>query len=254
MKTVILAGGLGTRLGEETNTRPKPMVEIGDWPIIVHIMKIFSQYGHTNFLIACGYKSELIKNFFVDFKRLGGDLFVDLASGQTEQLGVSPFQWRVGCIETGKNTLTGGRILKMRKHIGNEAFMVTYGDGLGDINIDELLRFHRQHGKLATVTAVRPPARFGALKLHGSSVTSFDEKMQSDAGWINGGFFVFEPEIFNLIKNDQTSLELEPMQKLVAKGELKAYLHTGFWHPMDTIRDRDFLRELWLRGDAPWQN
>lgn len=253
MKTIILAGGLGTRLSEETVARPKPMVEIGEWPILVHIMQIYAAAGHTDFLVACGYKADFIKDYFLNFGRLGGDLFVDLASGKVEHAGGAPFPWRVGCVETGDKTMTGGRVRRLKRHVGEETFMVTYGDGVGDVDVEALLAFHRAHGKLATVTAVRPPARFGALRLEGATVTAFNEKAQSDVGWINGGFFVFEPGVFDLIDGDATSLEVEPMRRLVAQGQLEAYQHDGFWQPMDTVRERDHLRDLWDRGEAPWK-
>jgi glucose-1-phosphate cytidylyltransferase len=253
MKTVILAGGLGTRLSEETSIRPKPMVEIGGKPMLWHILSIYSAYGHNDFAIALGYKGEVIKKYFMDFYPLNNNLFVDLESGQIEPRGGEHPKWHVCLVDTGDSTQTGGRIKRMRSVIGNEAFMLTYGDGVANIDIAKLVKFHRAHGKLATVTAVRPPARFGRIELDGSRVVSFSEKPQTSEGWINGGFFVLEPGVFDYIDGDDTAWEKGPMQRLAEDGELFAYQHEGFWQPMDTLRDRTLLNDMWEEGRAPWK-
>tara|TARA_Y100000590_G_scaffold469566_1_gene658311 strand:- start:2000 stop:2695 length:696 start_codon:yes stop_codon:yes gene_type:complete len=229
MKVILLAGGFGTRLSEYTNTIPKPMVEIGGKPILWHIMNLYAQYGHNDFFVATGYKNEVIKKFFQKISE----------------------SWNINLIDTGKNTMTGGRVKRLQKVIGNETCMLTYGDGLADINLDSLLAFHKNHKKLVTVSAVRPPARFGAIKLKGDRVSSFKEKSNLGEGWINGGFFVIEPDFFNLIDSDNTYLEREPLERAVSKGELFAYKHKGFWQCMDTKRDKDNLEEIYSKG-APW--
>ncbi|PHR49478.1 glucose-1-phosphate cytidylyltransferase [Cycloclasticus sp.] len=251
MKTIILAGGLGTRLAEETGIRPKPMVEIGGRPIIWHIMNIYASQGYGEFLVACGYKGEMIKEYFANFFIHNSDFFVDQRTGSRKIIGNNSTQWVTGIIDTGQKSMTGGRILRLKELIGNETFMVTYGDGLCDINIDKLLKFHRSHGKAATVTAVHPPSRFGAMHLDADKVSEFSEKPQE--GWINGGFFVFEPTIFDLLQDDTTILEREPLEKLTSQNELMAYRHTGFWQPMDTLREKQILEDFWATGSPPWE-
>ena len=253
MKVAILAGGFGSRLQEETGVRPKPMVEIGGKPILWHILNIYSAFGFNEFVLALGYKGEYIKEYFLNFYALNNDLTVDLAEGKSEiHEGKQP-NWRVNLVDTGPNTMTGGRIKRLQPWIGNETFMATYGDGLADISISELVAFHKAHGKLATLSAVRPPARFGGLKIEDGQVAEFVEKPQSEEGWINGGFFVLEPEVFDYIAGDETSFEWEPMQKLAADGQLMAFQHDGFFQPMDTTRERNILEELWSSGKAPWK-
>jgi glucose-1-phosphate cytidylyltransferase len=253
MKVVILAGGKGTRLAEETAVRPKPMVEIGGKPVLWHLMKIYAANGFTEFLVACGYKGEMIKEYFHNFPIHSSDFFLDLATGNRTVVNGCGINWRVGVIDTGPETMTGGRILRLKRWIGEEPFMVTYGDGLGDINVCALAEFHRSHGKIATVTAVRPPSRFGNLTLRGSTVCEFAEKPQTDEGWINGGFFVFSPRIFDYLEDDQTVLEKEPLERLAEARELMAFRHPGFWQPMDTLRERVLLESLWSEGQAPWK-
>ena len=253
MKTVILAGGKGTRLAEETSIRPKPMVEVGGKPVLWHIMQIYAFHGFTEFLIACGYKGEMIKEYFHNFSIHSSDYFIDLTTGQRTVVNGSGINWQVGLIDTGLDTMTGGRLLRLRKWIGEEPFMMTYGDGLGDVNICALLEFHQAHGKIATVTAVRPPSRFGNLTLRGTTVTEFAEKPQTDEGWINGGFFVINPKIFDYLENDETILEQETLVRLAKEGELMAFRHPGFWQPMDTLREKILLESLWSSGQAPWK-
>jgi glucose-1-phosphate cytidylyltransferase len=253
MQVILLAGGRGTRLAEETSTRPKPMVEIGGKPILWHIMGIYASHGFKDFLVACGYKGEMIKEYFHNFFVHNSDYLIDLRDGSHEVLSTNGIDWRIAVIDTGVDTMTGGRILKLRKWIGEQTFMVTYGDGLGDIDISSLASFHKSHGKLATVTAVRPPARFGALGLCGDEVREFSEKPQTGEGWINGGFFVFEPEVFEYLKGNDSVLERETLEQLAADRQLMAYRHSGFWQPMDTLRDKNLLESLWERGGAPWK-
>ena len=253
IQVVILAGGLGTRLSEETRFIPKPMVEIGGMPILWHIMNIYAAYEQNTFLIACGYKGEVIKEYFANFFRHNSDLFVDLASGDITLGDAKSPNWHIGCIDTGLDTMTGGRLLKMRKHLSNSTFMVTYGDGVGNVDIQSLLAFHKSHGKLATVTAAHPPARFGGMDLDGNEVKNFAEKSPSQAGWINGGFFVFEPGIFDYIDGDTSRLEAEPLSNLAADGQLMAFRHEGYWQPMDTLREKMGLEALWQSGHAPWK-
>lgn len=252
MKVVILAGGLGTRLTEETTTRPKPMVEIGGNPILWHIMKIYASYGFKDFLIACGYRGDCIKEYFHSFFIRSNDYFVDLQNGSCDIVNRNSVDWHVGMIDTGLNTMTGGRILRLKNWLNDGTFMVTYGDGVGNIDIRALLDFHRAHGKLATVTAVHPPARFGGLVLDEDSVCRFSEKSQADEGWINGGFFVFEPAVFDYLTDDNTTLEREPLEQLAMDGQLRAFRHDGFWQPMDTLREKHLLENLWQSGNAPW--
>jgi glucose-1-phosphate cytidylyltransferase len=230
------------------------MVEIGGRPILWHLMHFYAAHGFREFLIACGYKGEHIKAYFNDYSLHDSDFFVDLKSGAVDVVQGSRLDWKVGLVDTGLDTMTGGRVKRLKSFLANGAFMVTYGDGLSDVNIRELVRFHQAHGKLATVTAVRPPARFGGLTLDGDRVAEFTEKPQAEAGWINGGFFVFEPGIFDYLGNDQTILEREPLERLAADGQLMAFKHPGFFQPMDTIRERDLLESLWAQGRAPWKN
>ena len=253
MKVVILAGGFGSRLQEETAIRPKPMVEIGGKPILWHILNIYSAYGFNEFVLALGFKAEYIKEYFLNFYALNNDLTVDLADGKSEiHRGKQP-NWRINLVDTGPNTMTGGRIKRLKDWIGNETFLATYGDGLADISLTDLVAFHRSHGKIATLSAVRPPSRFGGLRIEHGQVAEFVEKPQSGEGWINGGFFVLEPQVFDYIAGDETSFEWEPMQKLAADGQLMAFQHDGFFQPMDTIRERNILEELWASGKAPWK-
>jgi glucose-1-phosphate cytidylyltransferase len=254
MKTVLLAGGKGTRLSEETLVRPKPMVEIGGKPILWHIMSMYAHHGHRDFVVACGYKGEQIKEYFLNFALHNNDYHVSLKDGARRMLKESPVDWQVTMVDTGLETLTGGRLLRLRTWLQEEgSFMLTYGDGLSDIDLGALVAFHRRHGKVATVTAVRPPARFGALHIEGERVTRFSEKPQSEEGWINGGFFVFEPAVFSYLADDRSTLEREPLERLAADGQLMAYRHEGFWQPMDTLRDKQHLEALWASGAAPWK-
>jgi glucose-1-phosphate cytidylyltransferase len=253
LKTIILAGGMGTRLAEETAIVPKPLVEIGGKPILWHIMNIYGAHGYNEFVCALGYKAHLIKEYFLNFYALNNDLSIDLSNGKstiTEKLNLD---WRVHLIDTGLNTMTGGRVGRLQQYVGNETFMLTYGDGVGDIDIKKLIAFHKSHGKLATVTAVRPPARFGELSFEGDRIAKFAEKPQTGEGWINGGFFVLEPKVFDYMSSDETVLEREPMEQLAADGQLMAFRHPGFWQPMDTIRDKKYLEGLWESGEAPWK-
>jgi glucose-1-phosphate cytidylyltransferase len=252
MKVVLLAGGLGTRLAEETAARPKPMVEIGGKPILWHILNIYGRYSYREFLIAAGYKSEVIKEYFRNYLLHNSDLFLSLKDGAMRVTNSSTPDWRVGIVDTGLNTLTGGRLRRLKQHLKDAPFMVTYGDGVADINVGDLVKFHRSHGKLATVTAVSPVARFGSLQLEGETVTRFAEKPRSGEGWINGGFFVFQPEILDYISGDDVALEGEPLERLAAESQLQAYRHSGFWHPMDTLRDKQLLENLWASGNPPW--
>jgi glucose-1-phosphate cytidylyltransferase len=253
MKVIILAGGHGTRLAEETVILPKPMVEIGSKPILWHIMKIYAAHGFKEFLVACGYKGEIIKEYFNSYFVRNSDYFVDLSSGKLDVVNSSGIDWHIGLVDTGTETQTGGRILRLRKWIANDTFFVTYGDGLSDVNIRSLLEFHRAHGLLATITAVRPPARFGGLVLDEGRVVEFSEKPQTGEGWINGGFFVFEPGVFDYLVDDTSILERDPLEKLAADGQLMAFRHTGFWQPMDTLREKQILESLWESGKAPWK-
>lgn len=254
MKTIILAGGFGTRLAEFTDMKPKPMVEIGGQPILWHIMNIYASYNYKDFVIALGYKAEVIKEYFLNYYSLRSDFIVDLANGDVSFLRKKAVDWKVALIDTGQNTMTGGRIKRLKEYIGNETIMLTYGDGLADININRLVEFHERHGKMATVTAVHPVARFGELSISAKhDVLAFKEKPQTEKGWINGGFFVLNPEFFDLIDGDLTVLEEEPLERASAAGELQAYIHNGFWQCMDTVRDRNVLENFWQTGQAPWK-
>jgi glucose-1-phosphate cytidylyltransferase len=253
MKVVILAGGRGTRLAEETTTRPKPMVEIGGKPILWHIMKLYGCYGYKEFLIACGYKGEMIKEYFHNYFIHNSDYIIDLRDGTRQIVKSNGDDWKVGVIDTGQETMTGGRILRLKEWTANDTFLATYGDGVGSVDIKSLVEFHKSHGKIATVTAVRPPARFGGLNIDGDQVIEFSEKPQAGGGWINGGFFVFEPGIFDYLLDDKTILERDPLERLAADLQLMAFRHAGFWQPMDTIRDKEYLEECWVSGRAPWK-
>jgi len=252
MKVVILAGGFGTRLGEYTESIPKPMVTVGGRPILWHIMKTYAHFGFIDFYLALGYKAEVIKDYFLHYHSLNADFTVDLASGDIQPHQIEETDWRVTLVNTGIETMTGGRIKRLQSFIGDEPFLLTYGDGVADINLKALVNFHKSHGKMVTLSAVRPSARFGDLDFDGDRVSSFQEKPQLHEGWINGGFFVCEPELFNYIDDDTQMLEREPLEKVVQAGELMAYKHDGFWHCMDTKRDRDILESLWSQ-EAPWR-
>ncbi len=253
MKVVILAGGLGTRLAEETEITPKPMVEIGGRPILWHIMQHYAHYGFKEFFIALGYKGEVIKRYFLDYYSLNGSMTIDLASGELRAHERETEGWTVHLIDTGFQTSTGGRVKRLEQWLKDDTFMVTYGDGVCDVNLRGLLEFHRSHGRAATATAVRPPARFGGLVFDGDMVTEFTEKPQIGEGWINGGFLVFEPEIFNYLEGDHSSLEADALERLAADRQLAAYRHNGFWQCMDTLRDKRLLEGLWQEGRAPWK-
>jgi glucose-1-phosphate cytidylyltransferase len=255
LKVAILAGGAGTRLMEETSSRPKPMIEIGGRPILWHIMKHYSSYGFDDFAIALGYKGDLIKKYLLDFSSLEGNLTIDVQRGQANRHAESGTpNWRVDLIDTGLWTNTGGRIKQLAPVLGSDTFMLTWGDGVSDINLSSLIDFHRSHGKLATVTAVRPPARFGHLEFDGDKVREFSEKPQTAEGWINGAFYVLEPGVFDYIEGDKTQWEHEPMEQLARDGQLMAYKHGGFWQCMDTMRDLVRLQEIWDGGKAPWNS
>jgi len=253
MKTVILSGGLGTRLSEETQLRPKPMVEIGGLPILWHIMKIYSAYGHNEFVVALGYKAEMIKSYFLNFYHIRRDLSVHLADGRLDIHDGDHEDWLIHLIDTGIPTQTGGRLQRLRHLLKDETFMMTYGDGVADVDISKVLDFHRRHGRLATMTAVRPPARFGVLEFDGDLVTRFEEKPQIGEGWINGGFFVLEPGVLDYIDGPDTKFEYEPLERLAREGQLVAYRHDGFWQCMDTLRDVRLLESLWASGQVPWK-
>ncbi|MBD3169387.1 MAG: glucose-1-phosphate cytidylyltransferase [candidate division Zixibacteria bacterium] len=253
MKVAILAGGVGTRLVEETEIKPKPMVEIGGKPILWHIMMHYAHFGYKDFIIALGYKGHVIKKYMVDYCSLNSNLTVNLSSGEVTIHNGSKQDWNVELIDTGMPTLTGGRIKRLKPYIGDETFMLTWGDGVSDVDLDKLLQFHRSHGKLATLTAVRPPARFGHLEFEGEKVVQFSEKPQTAEGWINGAFFVLEPGIFNYIDGDMTQWEKEPLERLAADGQLMAYRHGSFWQCMDTLRDKKLLQDLWDNGNPPWK-
>jgi len=249
---VILAGGRGTRLQEETTTRPKPMVEIGGRPVLWHIMKHFAHFGEDEFLIACGYMGEFIKGYFLDEYNLSGHLKIDFGRGMVQREESNTEDWSVNLVDTGLDTNTGGRLLRLKRWLDSGTFMLTYGDGVSNVDIEALLAFHKSHGRLATVTAVRPPARFGGLIMQGDLVSRFTEKPVSGEGWINGGFLVFEPEIFDYLKTDSCSLEVDVLEHVAADGQLAAYHHGDFWQCMDTLRDKEYLQQLWDSEEAPW--
>ncbi len=252
MRVVLLAGGLGSRLSEETVRIPKPMVEIGGRPIIVHVMDIYSRWNFTDFIVAGGYKSFIIKQFFCNFRLMTSDVTVSLSDGSTTMTSNKPLDWQVSVVDTGATTMTGGRLLRLRDLLSDSTFMVTYSDGVGNVNLEALLAFHRRHGRLATVTAVQPPARFGSLELVEDQVVEFTEKIRKHETWINGGFFVFEPGVLDYIPGDEEPLEQAPLTNLARDGQLFAFKHDGFWHPMDTVRDRDYLDGLCASDPLPW--
>ena len=253
MKVVILAGGLGTRLAEETEIKPKPMVEIGGYPILWHILKHYAHYELKEFYVALGYRGEMIKRFFVDYFSLDGSISIDFVTGQVEKQDRECEDWMIHLKNTGQEANTGGRVRRLQQWLDDGTFMLTYGDGVSDVNLQDLLSFHRAHGLVATVTAVRPPARFGGLVFDGNLVTEFTEKPQIGEGWINGGFMVLEPEIFNYLKDDKSSLEADALERLASEHQLAAYRHEGFWQCMDTPRDKRLLESLWLAERAPWK-
>ncbi|MGB3247374.1 MAG: glucose-1-phosphate cytidylyltransferase [Sulfitobacter sp.] len=253
MKTAILAGGKGTRLAEETSLRPKPMVEIGGKPILWHIMNIYSHYGFNDFAVALGYKGDHIKRYFAEYGTLSGNLTIDMNSPEPlvrHEKGHAP--WKIDLIETGDETLTGGRVKRLKPFIGDETFMLTWGDGVSDVDLNKLIAFHKSHGKLATITAVRPQARYGHMRFDGDRVAAFEEKPQTAEGWINGAFFVLEPEVFDYIEGDMVMFEHAPLENLAKDGQLMAYRHDGFWAAMDTLRDKHNLQKIWDSGDRPW--
>ncbi len=254
MKAVILAGGLGTRLSEETTLKPKPMVEIGGKPILWHIMKSYSSYGIHDFVICCGYKGYVIKEYFANYFLHTSDVTFDMQKNEMEVHTRNAEPWKVTLVDTGDETMTGGRLKRVRQYLcDEEAFCFTYGDGVSDVDIDAVIKFHAAHGKLATLTATQPPGRFGSLNLDGNRVNSFQEKPQGDGAWINGGFFVLSPKVIEYIQDDATIWEKKPMEQLAHEGQMDAYFHKGFWQPMDTLRDKIHLEELWASGQAPWK-
>lgn len=253
MKAVILAGGFGTRISEESATRPKPMIEIGGKPILWHIMKIYSHHGIRDFVICLGYKGYVIKEYFANYFLHMSDVTFDMANNRMEVHQQYAEPWRVTLVDTGENTMTGGRVKRIRPFIGEENFLLTYGDGVSDIDIAASIAFHESHGRLATLTAVQPPGRFGSLNLRGEQIESFEEKPRGDGGFINGGFFVLSPGIFDYIDGDSTIWEREPMERLATDGQMMAFFHRGFWQPMDTLRDKLHLEDLWKEGRAPWK-
>ena len=252
MQTVILAGGLGTRISEESILKPKPMIEIGKMPIIWHIMKTYSAFGLQDFIICCGYKGYIIKEYFANYFLHMSDVKIDLSNNVLEVLHKKAEPWRITLVDTGEDTMTGGRLKRIAPYITGD-FCMTYGDGVGNVDISGLIAFHTAHGKLATMTATQPPGRFGALELDGTKITSFLEKPVTGSGWINGGYFVLSPKIFDFIADDKTSFEAGPLEKLAAADELQAFFHNGFWQPMDTLRDKNHLEHLWNSGAAPWK-
>ncbi len=255
MKAVILAGGLGTRISEETHLKPKPMVEIGGRPILWHIMKLYYGHGIRDFIVCCGFRGYFIKEYFANYSLHMSDMTFDLAENRLQFHKKNAESWRVTLVDTGENSMTGGRLKRVASYLENEdAFCFTYGDGVADVDISDTIAFHRRHGRLATVTAVRPPARFGALKLEDDTVRGFQEKPEGEGGFINGGFFVLSPKVIDRITDDNTVWEQEPLMSLAEDGELKAYFHEGFWQPMDTLRDKNHLEALWSGGSPPWKN
>lgn len=253
MRVVLLAGGMGTRLQEETVARPKPMVEIGGKPILWHIMKHYAHHGCDEFFVALGYMGDFIKSYFLDSYNLSGNLTIDFGRGMVQRAAQDSEDWKVNLVETGLHSMTGGRLRRLRDWLDGDTFMLTYGDGVSNVDLTELLAFHRSHGKIATVTAVRPPARFGGLVINDGSVESFTEKPVSGEGWINGGFLVFEPAVFDYLTGDECSLESHALERLSADGQLAAYQHGDFWQCMDTLRDKHYLEKLWQSGEAPWR-
>jgi glucose-1-phosphate cytidylyltransferase len=254
MKTIILAGGLGTRLSEETLVKPKPMVEVGGYPILWHIMNIYAHADFQEFIVALGYKGEMVKDYFLRFNALNADLTVDLATGGAQVHNGNALRWRIHLVDTGNGTMTGGRVKRLAPWIGSDGtFLMTYGDAVADVDIQALVAFHRHHGRLATVTAVRPPARFGSITFDGDRVAAFAEKPQVGEGWINGGFFVLDRRVLDYIQGDEDLFERGPMERLTAEGQLMAFRHEGFWQPMDTLRERNLLDDLWRGDRAPWK-
>ncbi|MDD9267336.1 glucose-1-phosphate cytidylyltransferase [Paenibacillus sp. GCM10023248] len=254
MKVVILAGGFGTRFREETHSKPKPMILIGDRPILWHIMKFYSFYGFNEFIICLGYKGHVIKDYFANYTLQESDMEIDLTTNTASYLSHPTEPWKIKLVHTGDASMTGGRVKRIQKYIGDEPFLLTYGDGLTNVHLPELLTFHQAHGKLATLTAVQPTARFGGLTFgSGDEVVKFLEKPKGDGRWINGGFFVLQPEVFDYIKGDATHFEKEPLEQLAVNGQLHAYKHTDFWYAMDTLRDQQYLQQLWESGQAPWK-
>ncbi len=253
MKAVILAGGLGSRISEESSVRPKPLIEIGGRPILWHIMKMYSSHGIHDFVICLGYKGYLIKEYFANYFLHMSDVTFDMANNHMEVHQNNSEPWKVTLVDTGEGTMTGGRFKRVQKYLGDEEFCATYGDGVGDIDITCVIAFHREQGTLATLTATQPPGRFGALEIQGSRINAFQEKPTGDGGWINGGFFVLSPKVLDLIDGDHTIWEREPLERLARMGQLSAFQHPGFWQPMDTLRDKTHLEELWASGKAPWK-
>ena len=253
MKAVILAGGLGTRISEETSSKPKPLIDIGGMPILWHIMKIYSSYGINDFVICCGYKGYMIKEYFANYSLHMSDVTFDMKNSSMEVHHKSVEPWKVTLVDTGLNTMTGGRLGRVKKYVDDDTFCFTYGDGVADINISDLIKFHKNMKKTATITAVQPPGRFGTLEIENDDVLKFKEKPAGDGNWINGGFFVLEPSVFDYIKGDSTVWEREPLEKLSHDGLLSAYKHKGFWHAVDTLRDKNYLEELWTSGKADWK-
>jgi glucose-1-phosphate cytidylyltransferase len=253
MKAVILAGGLGTRISKETHLKPKPMIEIGGKPVLWHIMKTYSAYGIHDFIICCGYKGYMIKEYFANYFLHMSDVTIDFVNNSMEVHERHAEPWKVTLVDTGEQTMTGGRLKRVQKFVGEETFCFTYGDGVSNVNIEELIRFHREQGTWGTITAVQPPGRFGALDMKGCHITTFEEKPQGDSGWINGGYFVLEPQVFDLIAGDSTTWEREPLEDLAQNKQLSAFQHSGFWLPMDSLRDKVKLEELWDSGNAPWK-
>lgn len=253
MKALILAGGFGSRISEESAVKPKPIIEIGGRPILWHIMKIYSAHGINEFVICLGYKGYLIKEYFANYFLHMSDVTIDMAHNKMEVHQNNAEPWRVTLVDTGESTMTGGRIRRVRAYLGNEDFCATYGDGVGDVDITRLIAFHKRQGTWATLTATQPPGRFGALGFDGEKISSFQEKPTGDGGWINGGFFVLSPKVIDLIDGDHILWEREPMERLATMGQLSAYKHHGFWQPMDTLRDKNHLEELWATGKAPWK-
>jgi len=253
MKAVILAGGFGTRISEETEHYPKPLINIGGMPILWHIMKIYSKYDINEFIICCGYKGYMIKEYFANYSLHKSNITFDLKKNTTYVHSADVEPWKITLVDTGLDTMTGGRLKKVQEFLNNETFCFTYGDGLSDINIKKLIAFHQEQHTFATVSGVKPPGRFGAMSIMQNKVSKFEEKPHGDGGWINGGFFVLEPNVFDYIKNDETIWEKEPLEKLAFENELSSYLHSGFWHPLDTLRDKKYLETLWFKGNAPWK-
>lgn len=255
MKLVIMAGGLGTRIGEETRMKPKPMVEIGGKPILWHIMKWYSKFGINQFIICCGYRGHIIKRYFLDYYKNSSDLIVNLKNGEMRAVSDEIEPWKVTLINTGRNTLTAGRLLKIKKYVSDSPFLLTYGDGVSDVNIDELISFHRKQGKVVTISTMQPEGRFGALKINSETdvVNAFKEKARSDQSWVNIGFMVMNPEVFDYLGDGNEMLEASPFERLASEGKMVAYRHKGFWSPMDTVHDRDYLETIWNNGAAPWK-